>query len=143
MGQVSGYNAFLEEIENTITTAQAAGLFAKQCSGLSDALTTLRATTEAVYAKVTEVSPDLLFANSVSYLEMFGHITISWLWLRQAVIAQQKIDTGAHPDDEKFYRGKIQAMQFFFNCELPKIAHWAQLVADVDSSCFDMQPEWF
>jgi len=143
MGQFSGYNAFLEEIENTITTAQAAGLFAKQCSGLSDALTTLRATTEAVYAKVTEVSPDLLFANSVSYLEMFGHITISWLWLRQAVIAQQKIDTGAHPDDEKFYRGKIQAMQFFFNCELPKIAHWAQLVADVDSSCFDMQPEWF
>jgi len=143
MNKFSGYSAFLEEIEATVSIASRHTLFATQSRQLGDAVSRLKTITKTVYEQVGSVSPDLLFANSVSYLESFGHITISWLWLRQAIIAQQAIDHGAHPEDEKFYLGKVQAMRFFFNCELPKIYHWLQLVEDVDSSSFDMHSDWF
>lgn len=85
---------------------------------------------------------DMVFSNSVSYLNMFGHITIAWLWLRQAEVATLKLAEAPHSDDEKFYNGKIQAMKYFFNSELPLTYHWGNLVKDIDSTSFDTHPDW-
>lgn len=55
---------------------------------------------------------DAALANSVVYLEAFGHIVIAWIWLEQLLAADGK--TG------DFYDGKRQAGRYFFRYELPK-----------------------
>ena len=71
-----------------------------------------------------------------------GHLTIGWLWLQQATIAQKALPD-ASGDDRDFYAGKVQACRFFFATEVPLIEHAARLVRDAEPSAFDMQAEWF
>jgi hypothetical protein len=142
MNNFGGYQAFLTEMYNTIASAQSDAslqLFAQQ---LKDALDNLKKVTTAVMAASQTQNLDLVFSNSVSYLNMFGHITIAWLWLRQAEIATKQLDKAPHSDDEKFYNGKIQAMKYFFNSELPLTYHWGNLVKNIDSTSFDTHPDW-
>ena len=55
---------------------------------------------------------DAVLANSVVYLEAFGHIVVAWIWLEQLVAAN-----GRSGD---FYDGKRHAARFFFRSELPE-----------------------
>ena len=101
------------------------------------------ASTEHVLAAAKNNNPDLVFSNSVSYLTMFGHITIAWLWLQQGSIATSALEKSPHIDEQKFYQGKLQAMKYFFNSELPLTYHWGSLVKNIDSTSFDTQADWF
>ncbi|QIL91273.1 acyl-CoA dehydrogenase [Microbulbifer sp. SH-1] len=141
-GGFSGYKAIIAEIELTIDDVKNTQLepFGEQ---LSSALSILQTTTSSVYSAKDDLSPDLVFSNSVSYLEMFGHIVIAWMWLRQGIAANQGMSGNPHDLDMKFYLGKIQAMKFFFRSELPKIHHWSKLVSDIDSTSYDMRDSWF
>ncbi|MFH0935117.1 MAG: acyl-CoA dehydrogenase C-terminal domain-containing protein, partial [Pseudomonadota bacterium] len=85
---------------------------------------------------------DLVLANAMAYLEMLGHLVIAWIWLRQALTAQRAL-IKAHADDADFYRGKLQACQFFFRYELPKTAAQNELLRRLDPTCLDMRDEWF
>ena len=53
-------------------------------------------------------------ANSVIYLEAFGHVVVAWIWLEQLLAAN-----GRSGD---FYDGKRQAARYFFRYELPRTA---------------------
>ena len=46
-------------------------------------------------------------------------------------------------DEQAFYRGKLQAAQFFYHWELPKCAAWCDLLESLDTTALDMQDEWF
>ena len=142
MNDFKGYQTFLSEMYATVDTAKSVvglELYAQQ---LKDALDNLQQVTTAVMAASKVQNIDMVFSNSVSYLNMFGHITIAWLWLRQAEVATLKLAEAPHSDDEKFYNGKIQAMKYFFNSELPLTYHWGNLVKDIDSTSFDTHPDW-
>jgi alkylation response protein AidB-like acyl-CoA dehydrogenase len=75
-------------------------------------------------------------ANASLYLEAIGHICVAWVWLQQAMVA-----TRAEADD--FYRGKLQACQYFFAWELPKVAQQLALLGQIDTTALDMQDAWF
>ena len=142
MNDFKGYQTFLSEMYATVDTAKSVvglELYAQQ---LKDALDNLQQVTTAVMAASKVQNIDMVFSNSVSYLNMFGHITIAWLWLRQAEVATLKLAEAPHSDDENFYNGKIQAMKYFFNSELPLTYHWGNLVKDIDSTSFDTHPDW-
>lgn len=79
--------------------------------------------------------PELTLANATVYLEALGHIVVAWIWLEQMLVASAK--------EGDFYRGKMQAGQYFFNWELPKTAPWMDLLAALDTSCLHMQDSWF
>ncbi|MGO1070743.1 acyl-CoA dehydrogenase [Lysobacter sp. CA199] len=81
-------------------------------------------------------------ANAGHYMLLLGHLTIGWLWLRQAAIAQRAL-TGASEVDTAFYRGKLQACRFFFAHELPQAELAAKLVREGDDSAYRMQTDWF
>jgi alkylation response protein AidB-like acyl-CoA dehydrogenase len=74
-------------------------------------------------------------ANSVAYLEAFGHIVVAWIWLQQVV--------AAHDRYGDFYDGKRQAARFFFRYELPKTAPQLDLVESLDRTTLEMQDSWF
>jgi alkylation response protein AidB-like acyl-CoA dehydrogenase len=79
--------------------------------------------------------PQLTLANASVYLEAFGHITIAWIWLEQALAA-----IGLEGD---FYDGKRSATRYFFRWELPKVNAQLNLLATLDSTTLDMRDAWF
>jgi alkylation response protein AidB-like acyl-CoA dehydrogenase len=142
MNDFKGYQAFLTEMYDTVDCAQSHEKLQLYAQQLKDTLDNLKAVTTAVLDASKTQNIDMVFSNSVSYLNMFGHITIAWLWLRQAEVATKTLDKTPHSDDEKFYNGKIQAMKYFFNSELPLTYHWGNLVKNIDSASFDTHPDW-
>jgi alkylation response protein AidB-like acyl-CoA dehydrogenase len=74
-------------------------------------------------------------ANSVVYLEAFGHIVVAWIWLEQLLAVN-----GRSGD---FYDGKRQAAQYFFRYELPKTAPQLDLLESLDRTTLEMRDGWF
>ena len=142
MNEFKGYQAFLTEMYQTIDNVESISGLQQHALELKNALDNLKQVTSSVLGAAKTQNIDLVFSNSVSYLNMFGHITIAWLWLRQAEIATKALKNEPHSDDEKFYNGKIQAMKYFFNSELPLTYHWGNLVKNIDSASFDTHPDW-
>lgn len=140
MNNFSGFQAVIEEMR--ATTLHTPDELQHQSNALSKAIDELVGCTEAVYKASQLESPDLVFSNSVSYLNMFGHIVIAWLWLRQGIVANQGIEDKPHQTDVDFYNGKLQAMKYFFSAELPQIYLWGNLVKNIDSTNFDTNPNW-
>ena len=91
-------------------------------------------------AKAPEMSLGL--ANATLFLNAFGHVVIAWMWLQQAIAATRGKADGSDADSA-FYDGKLSATQFFFRYELPKIKADLDIVANLDSTCFDLTAEQF
>lgn len=99
-------------------------------------------TTLAVGRRMAAGEVRLALANAGHYMTLLGHLTIAWLWLRQAAIAQRAL-AGANAADTAFYLGKLQACRFFFATELPQIELAARLVGEAEPSAYEMRAEWF
>jgi len=81
-------------------------------------------------------------ANASIYLEAVGHVVVAWIWLQQAWLAAARLGD-ASATDADFYRGKLQACQYFFRWELPKISAQLALLESIDTTTLDMQDAWF
>ena len=77
-------------------------------------------------------------ANATVYLEAFGHIVMAWIWIEQALAAASA--PNRHDD---FYRGKMQACQYFIRWELPKVRPMLNLLESIDTTTLDMKDSWF
>lgn len=139
----AGYKLMLAEMSKTLDEAGQFSELQAYATQLQEAIAKVQSVTQAVLSQATKQNPDLVFANSVHYLSMFGHVCIAWIWLKQAIVAQTKLGQQPHEADNAFYRGKLQAMRYFYATELPQINVWGDLVSNLDSTCFDMQVDWF
>ena len=78
---------------------------------------------------------DAALANSVVYLEAFGHIVVAWIWLELTI--------AAHGQTGDFCDGKRQAARFFYRHELPKTAPQLDLLESLDRTALEMRDSWF
>ena len=78
---------------------------------------------------------DAALANSVVYLEAFGHIVVAWIWL--------ELTLAAHGQTGDFCDGKRQAARFFYRHELPKTAPQLDLLESLDRTALEMRDSWF
>ncbi len=140
---LAGYSACLKAMGETIVAARELEELAPFADQLAASIETLKKTTEFLLGSMLEKNIDLVLANSVKYLDMFGHVVIAWLWLKQGVVAATALAAGPHESDANFYRGKLQAMRYFFRYELPETEVWSALLMELDDTCFAMQDEWF
>lgn len=78
-----------------------------------------------------------LAANT--FLEMMSELTIGWLLIDQAVIAEKK-RAGLDPSDpdHAFYEGKRHAAVYFAHNVLPRVAAGAQMLKSGDRSALDI-----
>jgi alkylation response protein AidB-like acyl-CoA dehydrogenase len=98
---------------------------------------------EARFLRLAEVTrvvwsagdASLTLANASVYLEVFGHIAIAWIWLEQALAAEE--------GDSDFHEGKRSATRYFFAWELPKVDAQLDLLASLDRTTLDMQDAFF
>lgn len=128
-----------EEMQETITSAAGYTQLSVFCGQLNEYLTL---TEETIFSVGQAEDPSLALANATIFLDAMGHLVIAWMWLKQGVAAVEGKQKGNAVDDA-FYDGKVAAMQFFFRYELPKIKPNLALVADLDSTCYDLTAEQF
>jgi len=78
-----------------------------------------------------------LYANR--FLEMMAELTVAWLLLEGAVIAEEKAKTvdAAHPD-AAFYKGKVAAALYYARNVLPGVEEKAKLMGEEDRSALDI-----
>jgi len=143
MKNFSGYGSMLTKILDTTKQASAISELSGYAQELNEAIDILKDVTNCVMHASHLKDPDLVFSNSVAYLDLFGHIVIAWLWLKQGMVATAALKQQPHESDEHFYRGKMQTLQFFFRSELPNIYRWASLIKNIDSTSYDMKADWF
>jgi alkylation response protein AidB-like acyl-CoA dehydrogenase len=125
--------ALARAVDQTVQSAAAAG----------DELADLAAQLDSAWQRMVSVTTTMFgsgdveaaLANSVVYMEAFGHIVIAWMWLEQLVAAR-----GQRGD---FYDGKRQAGRYFFRYELPRTAPQLDLLERLDRTTLDMRDAWF
>lgn len=125
--------ALAEAISDTVSAAAAAGGDPAEFGAQLDTVgRRLMAVTTAMFG-----SGDIeaALANSVVYLEAFGHVVIAWMWLEQLL--------AAHGRTGDFYDGKRQAARYFFRYELPKTGPQLDLLESLDRTTLQMRPAWF
>ena len=88
-------------------------------------------------AKIYEVG-----LNTSRCLMAVGDIITSWLLLRQADIAAEKLPTSTGKDKD-FYTGKIAAAQFFIKNYLPHITADRKIVESTDGSIMELPESAF
>ena len=80
--------------------------------------------------------------NTSRLLMVLGDIVCSWLLLRQAEIALEKL--GGEPGkDKSFYEGKVAAAQFFARTILPKISAERAIAEATDLSIMELDESAF
>lgn len=114
------------------TATELGGELAEHAAALDATWQRLVAVTTAMFG-----SGDIeaAMANSVVYLEAFGHIVVAWIWLEQLI--------AAHGRDGDFYDGKRAAGRYFFRYELPKTGPQLDLLESLDRTTLDMRDSWF
>lgn len=117
----------------TAKAAEAGGEAAHLAADLDAAVARLVAVTEWVHTSDADAETKL--ANATAYLEATGHIVLAWIWL------EQFLATGDGQD--AFRQGKRQAARYFFRYELPRIYPDLDLVARLDRTTMDVEPDWF
>ena len=128
-----------EEVQATIDSAAAYPELADYSAQLTATLDQVEQTITAVVACDDN---SLALANATIFLDAMGHAVIAWMWLIQAVAASAGKAKGESTDRD-FYAGKLAATNFFFRYELPKAKASLELVAALDSTCYDLTAEQF
>lgn len=101
-------------------------------------------TTNSLLSKY-KTNPIGLLANSHEYLNFTGHTIVSWIWLRQGVIAANKLASNetVSPRDQAFYNGKIFTMRYFCDHELIKTTAQADLLKNNPQTNIEMKDDYF
>lgn len=137
----AGLKLFIETVRGDVQRGVQVGL-QDEAAALLAALEQLR-TVSDVLMSLLRTDADLALANASIYLDAFGRVTLAWIWLQQGTTATLALRSGDGRTDGDYYRGKLQAMYYFFHWELPQTqAQWA-LLARCDRSVYDMRDGWF
>ncbi len=73
------------------------------------------------------------------FCEMMSELTVGWLLLEGAVVAEEaKAKAAADHPDRAFYEGKLQAALYYARNILPGVDHKAQLLCEEDKSPLDI-----
>ena len=109
---------------------------AEFAASLAKAMQKAVAVTQLAWANA---NPAEALANSVPYMQGFGHTVLAWMWLDVATTALQG-DPQAIQSSTLGIKG---ATQYFFRYELPKIDAWYKVVETRDMTCADLALEAF
>ncbi|MGD9600963.1 MAG: acyl-CoA dehydrogenase [Gammaproteobacteria bacterium] len=133
--------ALAEEVAATVKAARTHPSLDSHGRALAQTFEQLLVTTERLGDLRDHGDAERALANAGLYLDVFGHVIIAWLWLRQAMLATTAL--AAATVDGDFYRGKLQACQYFYRYELAKVPERLNLLAAADDTCLAMRDEWF
>ncbi|WP_308911549.1 acyl-CoA dehydrogenase [Pseudokordiimonas caeni] len=133
--------ALVARMTDTITEAKSVPSLKEHAATLEALIAKMGATTAALMQAMGTQGPGRALANASLYLDALGHITVGWMWLKQALVAEKALANGA--SDAGFYEGKLAACRYFFTYELNTIPAQCDTLAMVDDTNVVMQDGWF
>jgi alkylation response protein AidB-like acyl-CoA dehydrogenase len=130
------------EIVATATEAikhERLGVYAQK---LGETTQRLQSLTMDILKHGKENGAEKMLADATLYLEYFGIVTVAWIWLKQATIADTALTNGALGDEAIFYESKLLANQYFFEYELPKTRSLHVQLANMDKMTVGLNKEY-
>ncbi|WP_259015278.1 acyl-CoA dehydrogenase [Emticicia fluvialis] len=118
------------EIGKTIETANQYDGLIKYAQLLTESTGQLSKVTKHLLGIAGTGDIERFLSDATLYMELFSLNVIAWQWLKQGVVAQQKLLTGTN--DADFYESKIHTMKYFFHYELPKTQGLATRLTDTE-----------
>ena len=140
-----GFDIFKQEIRITLQRVNLTTVLESLFVPVNEALERLDKITSQLLHNI-EKEPDRGLANASLYLDMFGRVTMAWIWLRQALAACRALDDAKQAlvqSEQDFYQGKLQAARFYIEWELPHTIQQAALLSNNNQLCFGMQDQFF
>ncbi len=129
-GGGTGLRLLTDRVRETVAAGRKLARGTQHAEALERAVDELERTTAALWGPG---DPDLALANASVYLEAFGHVVVAWLWLEQLVALGERDDAFAH--------GKHAAADYFFAFELPRTGPQLALLASLDRTTLDLDPD--
>ncbi|MCL4131780.1 UNVERIFIED_CONTAM: hypothetical protein GTU68_050838 [Idotea baltica] len=127
----AGFQALMSEVDETL--AVSSEQHSKLVSGVVKAKADLEEAVAYILKNVT-TSPKFEGAVATNFLMQIGYVIGAWYHLRSALIAQQKLDSGA--GDSQFYQNKILGAKFYISQILPRAsAHGTAIIDGADVGC--------
>jgi len=74
---------------------------------------------------------------------VLGDLVVSWLLLRGAEVALEKLGGDVSGSDKAFYEGKVAAAQFFARNVLPRLTAERAIAENVDGSIMELDEAAF
>lgn len=137
-----GYAEFQRRIQATLDTAAGMSTCGTLAAQLGDALSVLKRVTTDLQQQLAN-DPDHGLSNATAYLDMFGKVLVGWIWLKQAMAAEEALNKGALGTEDAFYRGKIHTARYFMNWELAPLEGYARQLCAGNRDNIDMENDWF
>jgi butyryl-CoA dehydrogenase len=118
----------IDEMSRTVDTAESFPALEKYAGELREAMGRLAEVLAHLQQFASVGNVELYMADANLFMELASITVVSWQWLKQGVVAQQKL---AERDDD-FYFSKMETMKFYFRYELPKTISLASSLMNAD-----------
>ncbi len=146
LGQAGGQNlqAFLGDVAKFVAAQSSHPTFGPAVKKLGAAQEAVAGTAMRLLMWFQSGQLALVPLSANRFCEMMSELTVAWLLLEGAVVAEtaKKNVAAGHPD-AAFYEGKIQAALYYARNILPGVEHKAQLLADEDKSPLEISDAAF
>ncbi|ACU98818.1 acyl-CoA dehydrogenase [Saccharomonospora viridis] len=136
------------EITKFIESESGNGRLKKERALLKQALDDLQGMLGAMLGYLTSAQEDVtniykVGQHTVRLLMSAGDLLVGWQLLKQAEIAQTKLDNGASDKDVPFYQGKIAVASFFAKNVLPELSARRAIVEAADNDLMEVDEAAF
>ncbi|GAB2737985.1 acyl-CoA dehydrogenase [Kitasatospora kifunensis] len=137
-----------EQIQKFLGAAEGGDALAAERELLAKAAGDLEAIVGKVLNDLSAVEQDVknmhkVGLNTTRLLLVCGDVVVGWLLLRQAVVAQAKIEAGATGKDLAFYQGKLAGARFFARNILPTISAQRLIAEGIDLDVMELAEDAF
>ena len=105
--------------------------FAEKLESYANAL---REVTTELGMRAMSEGPEAFLSDATLYLEVFSLVTVSWMWIEMGNVAAGK--------DSDFHRGKLAAMRYYLEYELPKCDGLLNRLKSKDRVTLETEPAW-
>ena len=133
---------FDEEVKKTLVAAYAFPGLTQYAAILENEMKTLGRVTRHLLG-LGHKGVEWMLADATLYLELFGIVCIGWQWLKMGVAARRELEEGALWSERDFYKGKVFAMEYFFEYEVVKIGGLSKRLESGVFTTVEMREEYF
>src|SRR5690606_5016152 len=98
----AGLKRLSAEIQTSIKQAASLDRCAPLAQSLGKALATAGQVTMHLGQSLAKQGPDLTLANASCYLSLMSKVVVGWIWLRQAIVAEQALAVATGETEQAF-----------------------------------------
>ncbi|GMQ24063.1 acyl-CoA dehydrogenase [Algoriphagus sp. oki45] len=135
-----GWKILQKEIQKTIQEAKGIENLDELAEDFEEKLKRFNHGAAQLLFKINQ-GPEKYLADATLFLDACGLLIVGWMWLKQAITAQNALEKG-NPD-QVFYFGKLETARYFMEYEMIKIEGLLPRFHSNTYPSLEMKKEWF